>query len=86
MPAAAAVLGIAGAFATTSMSSSKTAVNWEGHQYVSDQELCSSVKMCQTENSGELCRVVDGVITSPQLKGKLNPSDADCPLTLYRIF
>lgn len=84
MPVAAAILGIAGAFTTTSMSSSKVLIPWQGHQYISQTEPCKSVKMCQTESNNFLCRVNDAVPTSPQLKGKYEITDDQCPLTLYR--
>ncbi|MFC6095695.1 hypothetical protein ACFPVY_03470 [Flavobacterium qiangtangense] len=85
LPFAVAILGIAGAFTTTSMSSSKVLANQQGHQFISASVPCKEVKMCQTENNGILCRVNDADLSSPVLKGKITPSAASCPVTLYRI-
>mgnify|MGYP003610434747 FL=1 len=83
MPVAVAILGIAGAFATTSMASNKASVNVWGHKFTSSAVPCAEIKMCQTENNGILCRVDDVDDTSLQLKGKISPTV--CPTTLYRI-
>ena len=84
MPVAVAIFGIAGAFVTTSMSSSKVVIPWQGHQFISLQEPCRSIRSCVTQNTGMLCRVNSAVPTSPQLKGKVNPQDDQCPITLYQ--
>lgn len=84
MPLAIAVLGIGGAFTTTSMNSSKSLAHVVGYQFISASTPCDEVKMCQTENNGILCRVNDAVPTSPLLKAKPQGSAA-CSQTLYRI-
>lgn len=84
MPLAVAVLGIGGAFTTTSMSSSKTLAHVAGYQFVSASNPCDEVKMCQTDNSGILCRVNDTAPNSPLLKGKSQGAPT-CAQTLYRI-
>lgn len=83
MPIAVAVLGIAGAFTTTSMTTNKTVANVWGHKFTSAAIPCDQVKMCQTENNGILCRVNDADESSSQLKGKVAPMS--CPTILYRI-
>lgn len=84
MPLAVAVLGIGGAFTTTSMNSSKSLAHVVGYQFVSASNPCDEVKMCQTDNNGILCRVNDEVPTSPLLKGWPQGA-ATCSQTLYRI-
>lgn len=84
MPLAIAVLGIGGAFTTTSMNSSKSLAHVAGYQFISASNPCNEVKMCQTDNNGILCRVNDEVPTSPLLKGKVQGAPT-CAQTLYRI-
>jgi len=84
MPIAVAVLGIGGAFMTTSMNSSKSGAHVTGYQFISAAKPCEAVKMCQTENNGLLCRVDDALPSSPLLKGQAVGSP-NCAQTLYRI-
>lgn len=88
MPIAVAVLGIGGAFVSTSMSSgSKTVAQKMGHRIVAGQSPCELTQQtCQTENNGTLCRVDYTNPSSPQLWGKITPSASNCPEVLYRVF
>lgn len=85
IPVATAILGIAGAFSTTSMGSSETRVATMGHRYISPTVPCDRVKECQTENTGIACRVIDSDPNSAQLTAKTSPNDKFCPIPLYRL-
>lgn len=79
MPLAVMVLGIAGAFVTTSMSSTKTLANVQGYRFVSQAEPCQEDAMCSTVFSTNICTSSGGA----QLKGKASPN-APCDITLYK--
>ena len=80
MPVAAITLGIAGAFSTNAMNaSSKTLVNKQGYRFVSAQDPCHAEIMCRTE-IGDVCK-----FGSSTLWGKVNPTDLNCPVPLYKI-
>lgn len=76
LPVATAVLGVAGAFATTSMGS-RDVVDQRGY-FRDSQEVCQESIMCQTENNNVICS--DG---SHELWGKATPN-ADCDIRLYQ--
>lgn len=80
MPVAAIALGVAGAFSTNAMnSSSKTLVDKQGYRFVSAQDPCHAEIMCTTD-SGVICK-----LGSATLWGKVNPTDQNCPVPLYKI-
>ncbi|MFV8351739.1 hypothetical protein [Flavobacterium sp. XS2P14] len=80
MPLAVMVVGIAGAFLTTSMSSTKALTNVQGYRNVSQQNPCHIDAMCSNVFSTTLCTSSGGA----QLKGKVSPN-APCDVTLYKI-
>ena len=84
MPIATAILGIAGAFATTSMGTAEARVSTMGHRFISSATPCDPVKLCQTENTGVICRVIDADPNSAVLTGKVSTVDQFCPIPLYR--
>ncbi len=55
MPLAVVVLGVAGAFATMSMGSSKTVLDQQGYRFVSSTDQCHIAKMCAT-TGGTICK------------------------------
>ncbi len=79
MPAAVVVLGVGGAFATTSMSSTKGIANAQGYRYVSQADPCHAQQMCSTINS-TIC-----TSGSNQLFGKANPNVNVCDVPLYKL-
>lgn len=78
MPMAVAILGITGAFVTTSMKGNDVLVDKIGYRVINGQCQETSV-MCRTE-SGVTCKL--GTAT---LWGKYNASDADCLQPLFHI-
>jgi hypothetical protein len=80
MPLAVMVLGIAGAFMTTSMSSTKSLTNVQGYRFVSQKEPCRIDAMCSNVFSTNICTSSGGA----QLKGKVS-ANAPCDVTLYKI-
>jgi hypothetical protein len=78
-PALFVVAGIGGAFVTTSAQSTASLSQVPGFRALHGNP-CHSEIMCDTSLSPNLC-TVGGV----KLWGKENPSDADCPVKLYRI-
>lgn len=78
MPMAVAVVGFAGAFATTSMASAPVA-NQQGYRFISGQpNPCHAELMCRTE-SGDVCK--SGAIT---LWGKAT-ENGPCNVPLFKI-
>ena len=80
MPLAVMVLGIATAFTTTSMSSTKALANVQGYRFVSQADPCHIDVMCSNIFSATVC-----TSGANQLWGKQTPTSATCPLTLYKI-
>lgn len=77
-PLAVMVLGIAGAFTTTSMSSTKALTAEQGYIFVSPVDRCHESIMCDTQE-GDLCKLSDG---TTQVWGKDTPST--CIKKLYK--
>lgn len=80
MPLAIAVVGVAGAFVTTSMSSTKSLANVQGYRFVSQVDPCHVDAMCSNVFSANICTSSGGA----QLKGKAS-LNAPCDVTLYKI-
>ncbi|MBG6109820.1 hypothetical protein IWX84_000681 [Flavobacterium sp. CG_9.10] len=80
MPLAVMVLGVAGAFITTSMSSTKALANVQGYRFVSQADPCHLDLMCSNVVTANVC-----TSGSNQLWGKTNPSAATCQIPLYKI-
>lgn len=80
MPFAVIVFGIAGAFVTTSMSSTKSLSTVQGYRYVSQADPCHAQQMCSTIFSATIC-----TSGSQQLWGKVNPGVNVCDVPLYKI-
>jgi hypothetical protein len=80
MPAAVVVLGVGGAFVTTSMSSTKGIANVQGYKFVSQAEPCRAEIMCSNVFNATIC-----TSGSSQLYGKATPNAANCDLPLYKI-
>ena len=80
MPLAVMVLGVAGAFTTTSMSSTKSLANVQGYRFVSQADPCHLDVMCSNVFSATVC-----TSGSNQLWGKTNPNAATCQIPLYKI-
>jgi hypothetical protein len=79
MPLAVMVLGVAGAFVTTAMSSTKTLANVQGYRFVSQADPCHADAMCSNVFNANIC-----TSSGTQLKGKVS-SNAPCDVTLYKI-
>lgn len=83
MPLATVVLGVGGAFFTTSMSSDKALADQVGFYELDDDHPCVQSIMCQTVDNGQICStIVSG--TTYTLKGKVTPNAASCAVTLWR--
>lgn len=80
MPLAVMVLGIAGAFTTTSMSSTKALTNVTGYRFVSQMRPCVADIQCQLEYNGVIC-----TSGSNTLWHKPNPNVDICDVPLYKI-
>jgi hypothetical protein len=80
MPLAVMVLGIATAFTTTSMSSTKALANVQGYRFVSQADPCHVDIMCSNVFSATIC-----TSGSNQIWGKVTPNAPTCALTLYKI-
>jgi hypothetical protein len=81
MPLATVVLGLAGAFVTTSMGSAESFAQVRGHYFLNAQQPCVQSVMCQDTDNGFIC-------TSPTnvtLYGKISATSADCQLPLWKI-
>lgn len=78
MPLAVMIVGISGAFVTTSMSSTKTLTNVQGYRFVSQAQPCEADVECNNI-SGAICTSSGGAV----LKGKAVPN-APCDVTLYK--
>ncbi|RKS03037.1 DUF6520 family protein [Flavobacterium sp. 102] len=79
MPLAVMVLGIATAFTTTSMSSTKALVPVQGYKFISQADPCHIDAMCSNVVSVNLC-----TSGSSQLWGKVTPNAPTCDVKLYR--
>jgi hypothetical protein len=79
-PALFVVAGIGGAFVTTSAQSTASLSQVPGYRALHGNP-CHSEIMCETTPSNNLCTISGGV----KLWGKENPSDADCPVKLFRV-
>lgn len=77
MPLVVMVLGVVGALTTMSMGAKPT-MTQQGYYFVSNLDRCHQGIECSTE-VGDICKW--GLKTQV---GKLNPRDADCPVTLYK--
>lgn len=79
-PMAVLVLGSMGAVGTMSMASSSGAASDQvGYRFVNALNPCEEDIMCST--------IVDDVCKTPSLQtlwGKVNETDAECPLPLYK--
>lgn len=80
MPAAVVVLGVGGAFVTTSMSSTKALANVQGYRYVSQADPCHAQQQCSTVFNANIC-----TSGGSQLYGKANPNVNVCDVPLYKI-
>ncbi|MEO8255332.1 MAG: DUF6520 family protein [Flavobacterium sp.] len=80
MPAAVVVLGVGGAFVTTSMSSTKALANVQGYRYVSQAEPCRAETQCSNIFNATIC-----TSGGAQLFGKANPNANVCDVPLYKI-
>jgi hypothetical protein len=80
MPAAVVILGVGGAFATTSMSSTKGIANVQGYRYVSQADPCHAQQQCSNVFNSTIC-----TSGSNQLFGKATPNAVNCDLPLYKI-
>lgn len=80
MPLAVIVLGIAGAFVTTSMSSTKSLSTVQGYRFVSQADPCHAELMCSNIVTPTIC-----TSGGQQLWGKVNPSVNVCNVPLYKI-
>lgn len=80
MPLAVMIFGIAGAFVTTAMSSTKTLTDMPGYRFVSQQDPCHEEQMCTTVVRPTIC-----TSGGQQLKGKFNPNVNVCDIPLYKI-
>lgn len=80
MPLAVMILGIAGAFVTTAMSSTETLANVQGYRFVSLADPCHAEQMCTTVVQPTIC-----TSGSQRLWGKDNPSINECDVPLYKI-
>lgn len=78
MPFVVMVLGVAGAFTTMSMGKAKPTMSQQGYYFVSNLERCRQGIECSTVE-GDICKW--GLITQV---GKLNETDTNCPVTLYK--
>ena len=79
MPLAVMILGIAGAFTTTSMASADDAVLTQGYYFVSALDRCHIGPTC-LNNGGPVCKMSDEIT---QLWGKTEGTP-DCPVILYK--
>ena len=80
MPLAVMIVGIAGAFVTTSMSSTKPLAPVQGYRFVSQAEPCKADTECSDVFRPTICTSSGGA----QLKGKATPN-APCDITLYKL-
>lgn len=80
MPMIVLFFGIAGAFVTTSMSSTNVVTTEKGYRYLSPLEPCHYEAMCSNVQNPITC--TSGGIT---LKGKDNPNIDLCFKPLYKI-
>ncbi|MFH7018608.1 DUF6520 family protein [Flavobacterium sp. FlaQc-47] len=80
VPLAVIILGGAGAFATTSMSTNKAVEERMGYRYLSEQEPCHEENECSTVNNNVICTSTVG---SHQLFDQQSPNSCDVPL--YKI-
>lgn len=84
IPIAVVAVGVLGAFATQMPGSSSNAMQVLEPGWIDYPNPCNRgpYLMCST-TEGEVCTVmIDGV--GHRLKGKYNPSDADCPKPLFK--
>ena len=79
MPLAVMVLGIATAFTTTSMSSTKALAPVQGYKFISQADPCHIDAMCSNVVSVNLC-----TSGSSHLWGKVTPNAPTCDVKLYR--
>lgn len=80
MPLAIMIFGIAGAFVTTAMSSTKTLAEVPGYRFVSLADPCHEEQMCSTIFTENICTA-----GSQNLWGKEDPNVNVCNVPLYRI-
>lgn len=80
MPLAVMILGIAGAFVTTAMSSTETLANVPGYRFVSQLDPCHEEQMCTTEVKETIC-----TSGTKRLWGKDDPNVNVCDVPLYKI-
>ena len=79
MPLAVMVLGIATAFTTTSMSSTKALSLVQGYKFISQADPCHIDTMCSNVVTPNIC-----TSGTTQLWGKLSPNAPTCDVKLYR--
>lgn len=78
MPFVVMVLGVVGAFTTMSMGKAEVLAPSQGYYFVSLADRCHMGIECDLEE-GDICKWGDIVQV-----GKTNPSDVNCPVTLYK--
>lgn len=78
MPLAVMVLGILGAFTTTSMSSDEVLSQVTGYRFLSTEEPCHAEIMCQTEFSPDACTSGGNLLWD-------KVSEKVCNIPLYKI-
>jgi hypothetical protein len=79
MPLAVMVLGIATAFTTTSMSSTKALTLVQGYKFISQTDPCHIDAMCSNVVTPNIC-----TSGTTQLWGKVSPNALTCDVKLYR--
>ncbi len=80
MPLVIMIFGIAGAFVTTAMSSTKTPTVAPGYRFVSLADPCHEEQECSTIYTGNICTA-----GGQNLWGKEDPNVNVCNVPLYRI-
>lgn len=80
MPLAVMILGIAGAFVTTAMSSTEAPTVQQGYRFVSLADPCHAEQMCTPDFQPTIC--TSGV---QRLWGKDDPNINVCDVPLYKI-
>lgn len=78
MPFVVMVLGVAGAFTTMSMGKAKPSMTQQGYYFVSNLDRCHEGIECSTD-LGEICTWESNIQV-----GKVNETDANCPVKLYK--
>ncbi|MGV8946488.1 MAG: DUF6520 family protein [Lutibacter sp.] len=80
MPLVIMIFGIAGAFVTTAMSSTKTMTEVPGYRFVSMAQPCHEEQLCTTVVTNNICTA-----GGQNLWGKEDPYVNVCNVPLFRI-